>query len=196
MVSGLPWQIEPQGDGSARVAGLTIGSSTLDDATQRFGKDGELAIVAAPGETGTLELYFPDVTLGVVTGKMIVTAELSDSTVKAMRERAGKAEYMQSSTKKARLADADLPAAYAARIRALAFVPSVQLDEQMVVQRFGQPAERIRTGETVEHLLYPERGLDIVLDSKGKELLQYVAPRNFSAVRDPLVRNGAPDSKQ
>jgi hypothetical protein len=36
------------------------------------------------------------------------------------------------------------------------------------------------------HLLYPEKGLDVVVDSDGKELLQYVAPRNFAELREPL----------
>jgi hypothetical protein len=194
-VLGLPWQVEIQPDGSTRVFGLIIGNSSLSDARDRFGKDGEIAIVAAPGETGSLEIYYPDVTLGAVTGKMIVTAELAKDMVEAMRQRAKKAEYMQSNTKKARLDDADLPAAYAAPIRALAFVPSVNLDEQMLLLRFGPPSERIPAEENVEHFLYPERGLDIILDSKGKELLQYVAPRDFAQLREPLIRNNSAQDK-
>jgi hypothetical protein len=190
-VSGLPWQIESLPDGTTRVFGLNLGASTLDDARGRFGKDGEIAIVAAPGEAGTLEVYYPDVTLGAVTGKLIVTADLPDDTLAAMRQRTRKTEYMQSSTKKARLNDADLPVAYAARIRALAFVPSANLDEQMVLQRFGQPRERIPAAEHTEHFLYPERGLDVVLDSEGKELIQYVAPRDFARLREPLIQNNA-----
>ncbi len=103
-----------------------------------------------------------------------------------MRERAPKTEYMQSTTRKAKLAEADLAVALAAPIRGMAFIPSAQLDEAIVLERFGQPAERIRVNEHVEHLLYPARGLDLVLDSKGKELLQYVAPSRFEALRTPL----------
>jgi hypothetical protein len=190
-VVGLPWQIAPQPDGTARVFGLTLGTSTLDDARLRFGNDGEIAIVAAPGETGSLEAYYPDVTLGAITGRLIVTADLAEPVVAAMRQRTKKTEYMQSSTKKAKLDTSDLPTAYAAKIRALAFIPSANLDEQTVLQRFGQPAEKIRVGDNVEHLLYPERGLDIVLDSDGKELLQYVAPRAFAELRQPLIQNNA-----
>lgn len=186
-VTGLPWQIEPQADGTARVFGLTLGTSTLENARQRFGEDHETAIVAAPGESGSLEIYFPDVTLGAVTGKLIVTADLAENTLQAMRQRAGKGKYMQSSTRKASLADTDLAVAYAARIRGLAFVPSVNLDEAMILQRFGPPAERLRGAENMEHFLYPERGLDVVLNGQGKELIQYIAPRDFARLREPLV---------
>lgn len=143
-VTGLPWQIEPQADGTARVFGLALGTGTLDDARQRFGADHEIAIVAAPGETGSLEMYFPDVTLGAVTGKLIVTADLPDQALAAMRQRAAKGKYMQSSTKKASLAEEDIAVAYAAKMRGIAFVPSVNLDEAMILTLW--PADRAYPG--------------------------------------------------
>ncbi len=189
-VEGLPWQIETTSEGNSRIFGLTMGASTMGDAHTRFG-EGELAIVAAPGEPESLELYFNEVTLGVLTGKLIATADMTADVLATLRQRASQAKYMASSAKKSALADHDIPAAYAAPIRAISFIPAINLDEAMVVQRFGQPAERIRTSDHTEHFLYPERGLDVILDSEGKELLQYVAPRNFARLREPLTVQGA-----
>jgi len=87
-----------------------------------------------------------------------------------------------STTRRATLAPADEAAALAAPIRGLAFIPGAQLDEAVILERFGQPAERIRVNAHQEHLLYPGKGLDLVLDSKGRELLQYVAPARFEAL--------------
>lgn len=190
-VQGLPWQIESLPDGRSRVFGLTLGSSTLDEARTKLGADMQVAIVAAPGETGALEAFIEDAVLGAVTGKLILTADADVATLQAMRERAGKSEYMESTTRKYSLHADDLERAYRAPIRAIAFIPSVNLDEQIVLQRFGPPAERIRVSEQTEHFLYPGKGLDLVLDAKGKELLQYVAPRNFAALREPLVAKAA-----
>jgi hypothetical protein len=186
-ISGLPWQVEALPNGQSRVFDLVIGASTLADGRQRFGSDGDPAIVAAPGEIGSLEMYFTDVTAGAITGKLILTAELPDNVIAGMWQRAAKVEYMQSSTKKATPAEQDLATANGAAIRAITFIPSVNLDEAVVLQRFGRPNERLRTSETVEHFLYPERGLDVILDTNGKELLQYVAPSRFEALRKPLL---------
>jgi hypothetical protein len=188
-VSGLPWQIEVTPDGNAKVFGLTLGTNAMSDARTRFG-EGEMAIVAAPGEPASLELYFNDVTLGIVTGKLIVTGNLAADMLESMKQRAAKTAYMNSNAKKSALADEDMPAALAAPIRAISLVPTINLDEAMIVQRFGQPVERIRTTEHTEHFLYPDRGLDVVLDSEGKELLQYVAPRDFAHLREPLTAQG------
>ena len=183
---GLPWQVEPRADGSSQVFGLTLGSSTLADARARLGSDLQLALVVAPGEAPPLEAFHDRVEAGFVAGRMVLTADVPTARLEALLNRAKKAEFMESTTRRVTLADDDIPAAMAAPIAAIAFIPNVQLDEQMVLQRFGSPAQRLRASPTVEHFLYPERGLDVVLDSKGREVLQYVAPRHFERLRSPL----------
>ncbi len=184
--TGLPWQVEPLPDGNSRVFGLTLGMSTLSEARERLGQDMQVAIVAAPGQAGSLEAYFESVTLGYVTGKLILTLEAAPDTVAGMRERAPKAEYMESTTRRYSLAAEDLALAHAAPIRALTLIPSANLDEEVVLQRFGPPAKRVRSAEHMEHFLYPEIGLDLTLDAKGKEVLQYVPPRDFERLATPL----------
>jgi hypothetical protein len=187
-VEGLPWQIEALADGGSRVFGLTLAQSTLGDARRRFGIEVEIAVIAAPGEPGSLEAYYSNVTTGLLMGKMILAADLDRETVARLRQRAAKTEYMTSMTKKFILHRDDLALAWRAPIAGITFIPVASLDEATVLRRFGVPAERIRVDEQTEHFLYPEKGLDLILDSKGKEVLQYVAPRQFARLREPLAR--------
>jgi len=99
-LSGLPWQIEILSEGTSKVFGLTLAKSTIADARDRFGPDMELALIAAPGETGALEAYFSSVTMGIFSGKLVLTAALDKETVEGLRQRARKSEYMDSSTRK------------------------------------------------------------------------------------------------
>jgi hypothetical protein len=46
------------------------------------------------------------------------------------------------------------------------------------------------TGSGVIHWLYPQHGLDVVTDEKEKPLLQYVSPKNFGLLREPLLKHG------
>ncbi|MBU0753186.1 MAG: hypothetical protein KJ787_10640 [Gammaproteobacteria bacterium] len=183
---GLPWQIDIQPDGRSRVFGLTLGRSTLDDARNRFKLGPQVAVVTAPGEQGSLEAYFESVTAGFVTGKIILTLDVPPETIAELRRRAAKTEYMESTTRKSTLSAEDGPLADRAPIRSIAFIPSAGLDEAAILQRFGAPAERLSVGEHIEHFLYPAKGLDVVLNAKGKELLQYVAPADFYRLRQPL----------
>lgn len=182
----LPWQIEVDGQGGSSVFGIKPGVSTLVDVRRELGGEIEVAIIAEPNEIGTLEGYYAQVPLGFVLAKMVVTIDASTDVVEAMRERALKAKHMESTTRKITLHPDDLVLADSLPIKAVSVIPTVNLDEATVVQRFGAPGERLAVSDKRVHLLYPERGLDVVVDADGKELLQYVAPRSFSLLREPL----------
>ena len=185
--SNLPWQITVDGQGGSSVFGLRPGVSTLGDVRQRLGNEIEVAIIAAPNEVGALEAYYAQIPLGFVLARMIVTVDASDEAISAMRERAVKAKHMESTTRRITLHPDDLAAADQLPIRAISVIPTVNLDEATIIRRFGAPGERIVVSEKRTHLLYPEQGLDVVVDKDGKELLQYVAPQQFARLREPLL---------
>lgn len=183
----LPWQITVDAQGNSQVFGIQPGVSTLNQVREQLGSDAEVAIVAAPNEVGTLEAYYSQIPLGFVLAKVIFTVDASPGAISAMRDRALKAEYMESTTRKIRLHPDDLILAGRMPVRAVSVIPTVNLDEATVVQRFGEPGERLKVSEKRVHLLYPAKGLDVIVDQEGKELLQYVAPSHFSVLRDPLL---------
>jgi hypothetical protein len=189
--SNLPWQIELDGQGGSRVFGLQPGLSTLGDVRQTLGGEIEVAIIAEPNEIGTLEGYYSQLALGFVLAKVIATVDAENGVISAMRDRALKAKHMESTTRRITLHPDDLAAVNGMPIRAISVIPTVNLDEATVVQRFGPPGERLVVSEKRVHLLYPDKGLDVLVDGDGKELLQYVAPRNFALLRDPLQASAA-----
>lgn len=184
--ANLPWQIEVDAQGGSSVFGLRPGVSTVGEVRQKFGSEMDVAIIAEPNEMGTLEGYYSQVALGFVLAKVIVTVDAKKELILEMRERALKAKHMESTTRKITLNPDDLAAIEKMPVKAISVIPSVNLDEATVIQRFGQPGERLAVSEKRVHLLYPEKGLDVVVDGDGKELLQYVAPRNFAELREPL----------
>ncbi|MBI5925302.1 MAG: hypothetical protein HY836_06850 [Aquabacterium sp.] len=196
--SGLPWQVETLPNGANKVMGLTLGpagtASTLGDVQRLWGDATQVAIIAAPGEDGLLEAFVDPASAGFITGKIVITAYLDSADIRAMRERAIKTEFMESTTRKYTLTPSDLQAAMKAPVVALSFIPQANLDADTIIARFGQPAERVRSNGHLEHFLYPAKGLDLALDTEGKELLQYVAPAEFDRLRQPLLKAAAASS--
>lgn len=185
--SGLPWQISIDAAGKSQVFGLTPGVSTLADLKRRLGSEVEVAVIAEPNELGTLEAYYAQVPLGFVLAKVIATVDTPKEAISEMRDRALKAKHMESMTRKITLHPDDLVMADRLPIKALSVIPTVNLDEATITQRFGEPGERIVISPTRVHLLYPRFGLDVMVDQNGKELLQYVSPQQFASLRDPLL---------
>jgi len=191
MTQGMPWQIELPGPGQSRVFGLTLGggaASTLADARRLAAEAPKLALLTPPDAPPALEAYFEGVSFGALTGKLVLSIAASAVELETMRTNAAKTGHLDSGMRKYALHESDRERAERLPLAAIAFIPSASLDEAVILQRFGTPAERIRQGETLEHFLYPAQGLDVVLDSKGKEVLQYVAPADFARLRAPLSR--------
>ena len=181
-VTGLPWQIERLPDGDTRVFGITLGQTTLGEAIGLLGEDMKLALIAAPHESGAVEAYYSHHSAGPITGKMILVLDIPADVLSPLRERA----FQDGGTRRYRLHPDDLTVTYQAPVRFINFMPSFNLDEEIVQARFGTPAEVIQVGEQQQHWLYPDKGLDLILNADGKELLQSLRPVEFSAHRARL----------
>lgn len=183
IITGLPWQIDVLPDGSTQVFGLHIGVSRLSDVLGILGDDDmELAIISASDEVGSLEMYYGHYKAGVIAGKLVVQASASEKNISEWRERAVKSDYMASGQAKKHLLSGDeLKQALNEVVIGLTFIPSINLDEEIIVARFGEPAERVQL-EGATHYIYPEKGLDIALFEDAKEVIQYVSPNAMPSI--------------
>jgi len=190
-VEGLPWQVEAQPDGSMRVFGLNLGQDTLGEARDKLGPDMELAVVVKGKETGSLEMFYSRFQAGVLSGKLVLTGSLDEATLLQMRERSGAPRYMDSGARKYHLQPDDLPPAYRAPLQSVTFIPLASIDEDIALKRFGPAAETLRMDAETRHLLYPQIGLDLMINEGHRDVLQYVAPRDFERLRAPLLEQQA-----
>lgn len=186
VVVGLPWQIESLPDGSTRVFGLIPGRTTLGQAVAHLGDDMELAVMAAEGESGALEMYYAHYRAGLLSARLVLGADVGSEILKRMQRDAASREVLESGTRKYLLSEDDRDLALGAVIQTITFIPAINLDHEMVVSRFGEPAETLQLDDQTRHYLYPEKGLDAILGDEGKDVLQYVAPRDFGRLREPL----------
>ena len=186
VLMGLPWQIEVLHDGSTEVFGLRIGTSSLSNAIEMLGSDMELAIVAATDEVGNLEMYYGHYRAGLLSGKLVLQTKISEQKLKRWRDNALRSEYMATGlAKKYILSPDDLPQVLDEVIVGLTFIPAVNLDEEVIRARFGEPEKRVQLPGVI-HFLYPEKGLDLALHEDSKEVLQYVNPKYFQQLIEPL----------
>jgi len=189
VLTGLPWQIEIQPDGSTQVFGINIGISQLYDVIAILGNDMELAIIASKDEDGKLEMYYGHYQAGLLSGKLVLQTSADELNIRRWRDNAVKSEYMATGkAKKYILMPDDLTQALNETITGITFIPAVHLDEEVILARFGKPEQRIQmTGVT--HYLYPRKGLDIARHENSKEVMQYVAPQAFEQLMQPLIES-------
>lgn len=183
-----PWQAIASPDGATlTVFGLTLGRSTLREAAAKLGRRYDLAVFADPGDALSLEAYFRDVLVGDLTARMVLTARLPPEQLEALRARAGAGQPNAGGGRRYPLDnEADLETGMTAVITAIAWLPVVRFDPDLIRKRFGEPAERLQRPDGT-HWLYPALGLDLLLSEQGGALLQYVPPAEFEQrLRAPL----------
>ncbi len=186
----LPWNITHPVAGTTRVFGITLGQSTLDEVAQTYKYETELEISLFKPTDGKLcvEGFFEEVNFNGLKAKIIMTIAVPAEELQGMFER-GLRMNSTPSGKRITLTADDLLRVRSLPIASLTYMPTTRLEESVIAKRFGEPAQRIRENKTnLVHWLYPQHGLDIILDTKP--LFQYLPTRDFALVQSPLLANG------
>ncbi|MGD8524762.1 MAG: hypothetical protein PVJ63_00835 [Thioalkalispiraceae bacterium] len=181
-----PWQIEINDRGNSQVFGIELDASSLRNAAQILGKRYELGLFENDEEKLSLEAYFGEVTLGGLSGKIIVLLEAEQSLLASFRQNSVKRKRQDSGGIKYLLSYPDQQKAQQLVVAGLSYVPYVQLEKAIIIKRFGEPDQVVSSADKLNHYLYPAKGLDLIQDDEGKELLQYVSPRNMRRLLEPL----------
>src|SRR4030065_2082866 len=132
-------------------------------------------------------MFFEQVALAGLKSRIVINIAVPAAELQAMYER-GLRISATGGGKKITPTREDAARLRALPVSSLTYMPSVRLEEEIFIKRFGQPEQRIRekTSGTI-HWLYPQHGLDITLGGKEKPVLQYVPPKDFGKLLQPLL---------
>ncbi|MEW5837434.1 MAG: hypothetical protein AB1717_01185 [Pseudomonadota bacterium] len=188
-IDNLPWQIEILPDGHSKVFGIELGKSTTLQAKRALDQKADFNLFKSADGNISLEAYYGTLTLGVLEAKLIAEVDATQEQLKKLGEHAENPRAQPSGSWKFDLRDEDYLTIQDWPVRSLTYIPmAVQFDAELLEKRFGKAAERKPIDEGREYWLYPDKGLVIVLDAKGKEILQYVAPSDFARLKDKISR--------
>ena len=183
----LPWQIAPTISGSIRVFGLTLGESTLQEAEELYRGGAKVSLFVEPDGQQKVEAYFDKVILGGFGAQLVLVMDLSEEQLAAMFRRGVRVSNLGGGRKRVTLGGQDLQTVFATPVASIAYLTRARLDGELLRKRFGEPAQRIREKQNhTTHWLYPKLGLDVALSAEGRAVFQYVAPKDFSRLLEPL----------
>lgn len=188
----LPWHIEHPTPDTVRIFGLTLGQSTANEAEQRFHEEAKPSLFESSDGQLAVEMFFEQVSLAGLKARIVINIAVPDAELQGMYKRGLRMSSTGSgSAKKIILAPDDVARVRALPISSLTYMPSMRVEEEIFSKRFGQPAQRIKEkNSNAVHWLYPQNGLDITFGGEEKPVLQYVSPKNFDKLMQPLLANG------
>jgi len=188
----LPWNIAHPTPDTTRIFGITLGKTTLDQAAEVFKDQAEVEISLFKPTDGKLgvEAFVEEVNYNGLKAKIVMNIAVPTEELQGMYQRGLRINNTPSG-KRITLTYDDLTRVRSVPIASLTYLPNVRLEEDVIIKRFGEPAQRVREKRSdVIHWLYPQHGLDIALGGKEKPLLQYLSPKDFDLLSEPLLANG------
>ena len=189
--AGLPWQVQPQPDGTARVMGLHLGVDTLARARARAGESWQLAIVARAGELGALEALSEPFSAGFVTGRLVMAFDVPADALARWRQASPGSAAMEGGVRRLELSAEHQAEAAGVALSGLSLVPVARLSRDDVRQRFGEPAGERTLADGATWLAYPALGLTATVAEGRRGVLQYVAPRDAARLLSPAAPGGS-----
>lgn len=181
-----PWQIRITAAGNTQVFGIELDKTPLGHTAKKLNIYYELGLFEDKQGKLSLEAYFNEVTRGGLSGKLIVLLNTDQQQLQTFKANSLKGKPQESGEMKYMLVKNDQKLAEQLLVSSLSYIPYVNLDKEMINKRFGPADEVIKTKDGLTHYLYLVKGLDIIHSEDGKEVLQYVSPRNMKQLLLPL----------
>lgn len=175
-IMNMPWETTIMDDGNIRVFGIHLGKTTLKQAQHIFNLYGKTAIFSQPDHELTVESYFDSVKLGGLSAKIILNLIVPKQQIQNILTHATKNILQPSGARRYQLHNNNTSLLLNLPIVSITYIPSVTLDENMILNRFGK-AENIQQISTNKpsYLIwhYPKIGLSITFNHREKTVLQY-----------------------
>jgi hypothetical protein len=169
----LPWQSKVNASGQTEIFNLVIGSSSFQDAIRTFGKDLEVSLFKNQDESFQLEAFYNNIEISQIRGQLIVELLMSENQLSFLQNNIKSSEKLPTGNEKFEL---NLFAKSSLRnltIKKIVFIPKTDIAPSTIIDRFGKADKISSDAQGVEYWLYPEKGLRIIYDANGKEMMEY-----------------------
>lgn len=169
----LPWQSKVNASGQTEIYNLVIGSSSFQDAIRTFGKDLEVSLFKNQDESFQLEAFYNNIEIAQIRGQLIVELLMSENQLSFLQNNIKSSEKLPTGNVKFEL---NLFAKSSLRnlmIKKIVFIPKTDIAPSTIIDRFGKADKISSDAQGVEYWIYQEKGLRIIYNANGKEMMEY-----------------------
>ena len=177
--------IDSDAQGEPRVFGIQLGKTTLAEAETILGSRSKRALFIMPPEKdehgeplpaeSNIEAFFPNMP---DNSKMLLGLHTEKEQLDLISHKAHKPIAFPSGNIKMEIADEHMVMVNQMTVITLTAIPRINLSPKDIQSKFGEPA-MVHVQDEVIHILYPEIGLDAILDKSGEAMLQFTAKDKF-----------------
>ncbi|WP_407276605.1 hypothetical protein [Halothiobacillus sp. DCM-1] len=185
----LPWDITVHPDGTSSVFGLNLDKDSLLEFKRLYDKKADLAIFLDPDKHATLEAYFGSTDVGALTANVALVAKVDQKLLQDwIRHNPESPDPTPSGAWKYSMSDEQVREAQNFPTESITYKPATDYSIDLIERRFGKPAQMIVQDKNTQFWLYPNKGLVITVNPEGKDLFQYISPKDFGLLTASLPK--------
>ena len=176
-------KIEQNTNSDVSIMGITIGLSTLQAAEQILNERANNAMFIPAKEDKAkkiqLEAYFEE-------HQIILGLDADSDLLEKIKNNGVNPFVFPSGVIKIGVGKKESEAVKTLLISSLTLISHNRVNLEQFELHFGKPAQIIQTTDGNIHFLYPNLGLDLTRGPEGADALQFVEPKHFARLLDPL----------
>ena len=176
----MPWDITVLEDGSVQAFGITLNKTQIQDANQILSSFPETRLINDLNNKPLLVAYYDEVAMSGLMAEFELEYNLEQEKLLALEKQANyipEQEY-------ALLPEAIEMELLNTTVARLSYMPLIDYDIDIILQRFGQPGRESQITEFLQLLEYSDLGLSIYINSAGQDKFVYT-PVNRSQPSTP-----------
>ncbi len=177
----LPWDITLLPDGTSAVFGVHLSKDSMLEFKRLYNQKADLAIFVDPDKKTSLEAYFGPTDVGALSANVAIVAQVDEKLLQSwISADHAKPDPTPSGAWKYPMSDEQIRTAQNLPIESITYKPSADYSESLIERRFGKPESIRHAKEPYEYWLYPIKGVLITVNKNGRDLFQYIAPKDFA----------------
>lgn len=167
----MPWEIKVLENGNIRVFGITLNKTRIQEANQILTSFPETRLIKTDNDNLALYAVYEQLNMGGFIARLELQYDVDNEELRRLEAQArpsGNGDYFILSEK----LELDL---LDSRVRSINYIPDIDYTIDMIFQHFGQTTDLKTVSNNLKLLHYPDRGLDILVDTQGSERFSYHA---------------------
>ncbi|MBC8518805.1 MAG: hypothetical protein H8D24_00160 [Gammaproteobacteria bacterium] len=182
-----PWEIIITPSGNSRLLGITIGESLLKEAQTVWQEEPEITLFLPENGEPKVEAYFQRIASGGVRASIVTEIKVDKPDLDYLINQGARISTQGDGSHKITLDGDGISLVENSIVSSITYMPKTDLTPQIIQQRFGEAGMKFSIEDGLEHWIYPQYGLDIILSTEGREVLQYVSPKDIDRLTTPLI---------
>ena len=174
-IDKLPWKSQVLPNGHHKALGLITHESTLKEAMFQYGREVDVKMFMDASGRMDIEAFFDAIRIAGLGAKLIVRLDVPEKHKQAIFDRGLEIMKQETGNWTIELSPADRNELMDYPINLLTLIPKTDLDEDIINNRFGVPDTKTpdSTNPSLTHWRYLDRQMNIIVDPKAKEIIEY-----------------------